>query len=166
MYEIIFQQSVGESFEFICGKVISCLKEMYKLAREMKIVTRLNIIQEVLNIGFAVAATGERESTSSQRKDQFLEDSKIFANLGFKLATIVFGETHSDTQIWKERRNKQWHMILIWLINNYTTDTFLLFFSPQRTPFLFSLLLVLICWCSCQCNIEMTYKVNLLFKIS
>jgi hypothetical protein len=78
---------------------------MYKLAKDMKIVTRLSIIEEILHNGYAVSVSGFRESKCVKRKANFSNDIQIFYNVGLKLATILFGETYSETQVWNKRRN-------------------------------------------------------------
>ena len=69
----------------------------------MKIVTRLGIIEEILHNGYAVSVCGVRESKCVKRKANFSHDVEIFSNLGLKVATILFGETHSETQEWNKR---------------------------------------------------------------
>jgi hypothetical protein len=105
MYQMGFEETVGEAFEVLCEKVLGCLKEMYRLAKDMKIVTRMSIIEEILHNGFAVSVSGFRESKCVQRKENFSNDIQIFSNVGLKLATNIFGETYSKTQVWNKRRN-------------------------------------------------------------
>ena len=105
MYQMGFEETAGEAFELLCDKVLICLKEMYKLAKDMKIVTRLSIIEEILHNGYAVSVSGVRESKCVKRKANFSNDIKTFYNVGLKLATILFGETYSETQVWNKRRN-------------------------------------------------------------
>ena len=71
----------------------------------MKIVTRLSIIKEIIQSGYAVSVCGVRESKCIKRKANFSHDIEIFSNLGLKLATILFGETYSETQKWNKMRN-------------------------------------------------------------
>ena len=75
---------------------------MYKLARDMKIVTRLNIIQVILKCGYFISLNQYQETGVRH----FSEDSKMFATGASKLAKILFGETNSYTQVWNERSGK------------------------------------------------------------
>ena len=104
MYQMVFEETAGEAFELLCEKVLICLKEMYKLAKDMKIVTRLSIIKEIIHNGYAVSVSGVRESKCIKRKANFSHKIQIFSNLGLKLATILFGESYSETHEWNKRK--------------------------------------------------------------
>ena len=91
-YKVLCEECDEKELESNSVKIVTLLKEMYQLAREMMIVSRLYIILEILNVGYILSFRYECKV-----------DIKNFANTGFKLATIVFGQAHSETLIWKER---------------------------------------------------------------
>ena len=105
MYKRMYGGNQGKArFESLTltDEVIDSLNKMYKLARDMKIVTRLTIIQDILKCVYFISLYQFQETGVKH----FYEDSKIFASGASKLAKILFGETNSYTQVWNERSGK------------------------------------------------------------
>ena len=89
---------------------VDCLKEMYKIAQELKILGFQYIIKHILELGFDASCQGfynlrQMSSVVSRlARNQFLKDANCFASVGFQLSTIVNGVEHSTSQEWKERK--------------------------------------------------------------
>ena len=89
---------------------IDCLKEMYRLARELKIFRVSTIIKNIVEEGFQASCQGfyNTRFTKHQTKErqQLLKDAESFAEAGRKLSMTVFGEEHSVTLRWGRRRKQ------------------------------------------------------------
>jgi len=88
---------------------IDCLKQMYRLAREMKIFRVDTLLKNIVEEGFNAACQGFYNSRFEPHMDEvranLLRDARSFAEAGFQLATLVFGQDHSITRLsWQLRR--------------------------------------------------------------
>ena len=96
-------------------KEAECLKRMYKLARVTKGISKKNFLWKIVEELFDVSCQGYL-SAECQRgireteKARWMKDIKLFAALGLKLATTIFGvdgvplrEAEAEAQKWKSR---------------------------------------------------------------
>jgi len=90
---------------------IDCLKQMYRLAREMKIFRVDTVLKNIVEEGFNAACQGfynsrfESNSRVEELRANLLKEAHSFAEAGFQLATMVFGKEHSITRLtWHQRR--------------------------------------------------------------
>ena len=85
-------------------KVVSCYKEMYKLAKEKK-VSRGFIFSAILNPGFTSATQGYLLSLKARVPTQeFKSDCETFSRVGEKISTDLFGQEKPISIEWKKRK--------------------------------------------------------------
>ena len=80
------------------------LKNMYKIAREIKTFSRRTFLQVIVEEAFDVNAQGAASAVYS-RKDEssWVEEAKTFAEMGLQMSKTLYGVDHSETKKWEER---------------------------------------------------------------
>ena len=87
---------------------VECLKEMYSVAKELKILRMGTIIERILEPGFDASCQGFYNMSllnlSLPEKAQFMKDANNFASVGLQLSTLVNGAQHSTSLEWQNRK--------------------------------------------------------------
>ena len=87
----------------------NCLKNMYRLAKEIKTLGRRVVLQEIVEEAFDVSAQGAVSAGCSRNmkvaKAAWMKDAQMFADIGLEIAKTLNGEDHSMTREWRARRD-------------------------------------------------------------
>lgn len=99
--------SDGKIAQAIMKLELTSLKNMYRMAKEIKTMSRRNLLQDVVEEAFDVSAQGAASAEHSRNmkveKAAWLKDAKMFADIGLEFAKTLNGEDHSMTREWKAR---------------------------------------------------------------
>jgi hypothetical protein len=91
----------------LMDKEAECLKQMYRLAKDMKTFSRKIVLQSIVEEAFDVTCQGAMSEQLSRNREEvkaaWIRDAKTFATIGLRIATTLFGENQSTTQEWKAR---------------------------------------------------------------
>ena len=84
-----------------------CIKQMYKLAKEIKTFSRKLLLSEIVDEAVDVNCQGaineQRSRNREEVKTAWIKDAKMFAIIGHTVSATLFGEDHSETKQWKAR---------------------------------------------------------------
>jgi hypothetical protein len=91
----------------LMDKEAECVKQMYRLAKDMKTFSRKIVLQSIVQEAFNVTCQGAMSEQFSRNREEvkaaWMKDAKTFATIGLRIATTLFGEHQSTTQEWKAR---------------------------------------------------------------
>ena len=83
------------------------MKNMYRLAKEIKTFGRRVVLQDIVEEAFDVSAQGAVSAQCSRNmkaaKIAWMKDVQMFANIGLEIAKTLNGEDHSITSEWRAR---------------------------------------------------------------
>ena len=84
---------------------LKALKNMYRIAREIKTFSRRIFLQFIVEEAFDVNSQGAASAVHS-RKDasSWVQEAKTFAEMGLQMSKTLNGVDHSETKKWEERR--------------------------------------------------------------
>jgi hypothetical protein len=107
----LFNEENGRKDKFkqngLMDKEAECLKQMYRLAKDMKTASKKIVLQSIVSEAFDVTCQGALRELFSRNREQvkaaWMKDVRTFATIGLRIATTLFGENHSTTQEWKAR---------------------------------------------------------------
>jgi len=91
-------------------KEVEYLKEMYQIAKKLKILRVNNILQEIVEPGFDASCQGFYNMNkvaalkNLPEKKMFYNDIQNFATVGMKLSLMIFGKEHEETKNWLSRK--------------------------------------------------------------
>ena len=86
-------------------KVVFCLKQMVRLAEDIKTISLKNILRLIVEEGFEASCKMYSFSTQDNpEKDKLMADVNYFATQGHQLSTLLHGDHHSRTQQWEARK--------------------------------------------------------------
>jgi len=87
---------------------VECLKEMYKLAKELKIQKLRIIVDGILQVGFDACCQLYCQvgltSQNRQERAQLLKEVNNFADVGLALSILLHGEEYSACLEWEKRK--------------------------------------------------------------
>ena len=90
---------------------IACLKELYKLAKQMKLIRIITINKYIVAEGFDASCQGFCNLLNpsclnilNEERNQFLKDANMFADVGLQLSILVNGKEHSTSLEWQKRK--------------------------------------------------------------
>ena len=80
------------------------LKNMYKIAKEIRTFSRIVILRSIIEVAFDASVQGALNAGCSESaKTTLMKEAKMFSDIGLKLATTLYGADHSETREWRER---------------------------------------------------------------
>ena len=91
-------------------KEVECLKEMYQIAKKLKILRIRTILQDIVEPGFDAACQGFYNMnkvaalTNLPEKQRFYVDAQNFASVGLKLSLMLHGKENAETMDWLSRK--------------------------------------------------------------
>ena len=103
MINIIESAPDSAIVQTLMGRELECLKEIYKLAREIKALPRgllLDVVKEAFNLSCQGAAYARNPV---QIKAAWVREAAMFARIGLNFAKTMYGEDHSVTREWSAR---------------------------------------------------------------
>ena len=84
-----------------------CIKQMYKLAKEIKTFSRKlllsEIVDEAVDVNCQGAVNEQRSRNREEVKAAWIKDAKMFATIGHTVSATLFGEDHLETKQWEAR---------------------------------------------------------------
>ena len=84
---------------------LACLKDMFRLCRQIKTISLKNTLSITVEEGFEISL--QLCLQKDQKMDEkFAKDFKLFSSAGLELSTLLHGKSHSRTLLWKERLKK------------------------------------------------------------
>ena len=84
---------------------VKCLKDLYKIAQDLKFFRRSEILTRIVEEGFNSACKGYlTKNLVEEKKSAFWKDICTFANDGLEISTTIHGADHSETIEWRERK--------------------------------------------------------------
>ena len=93
----------GTTAQVFMKSEANCLKEMYKIAKEIRIINRKTILFEIVEEAFGVSLQGGARANTRIAGADWRKDTRMFANIGHVIAKTLFGEEHSETKKWRAR---------------------------------------------------------------
>ena len=84
---------------------VNNLKEMYKLAKDMRTLRIGEILNSIVEIGFDSACQGFLNSRDPSAKQEFKQDVHSFTKVGVLLSKRLYGESHSEVKNWIDKEN-------------------------------------------------------------
>jgi hypothetical protein len=98
----------------LMDKEAECVKQMYRLAKDMKTFSRKIVLQSIVQEAFNVTCQGAMSEQFSRNREEvkaaWMKDARTFATIGLRIATTLYGETHSTTLEWKAKKFRPSHM--------------------------------------------------------
>ena len=84
---------------------LDCLKDMFKLCRQIKTISLKNTLSIIVEEGFEISLQLclQKDLEINQK---FAKDLKLFSTAGLELSTLLHGKSHSQTLLWRERLKK------------------------------------------------------------
>ena len=88
-------------------KEADCLKQMYKLAKEIETINRSHVLHFIVKEAFDVSCQGAMSARCSTNREKvesaWVKDAKMFASTGLAIAKTLRGENQSMTKEWEAR---------------------------------------------------------------
>ena len=94
-------------------KEVECLKEMYQIAKKLKILRIKSLLQDIVEPGFDASCQGFYDMNKVYKgmtlanlpeKKKFYVDAQNFASVGMKLSLMLYGKENSETMDWLSRK--------------------------------------------------------------
>ena len=85
---------------------LACLRNMFKLCRQIKTISLKNTLSIIVEEGFEISLQLCLQDQDLKINQKFAEDLKLFSTAGLDLSTLLHGRSNSRTLQWKERLKK------------------------------------------------------------
>jgi|ERR1712192_61226 len=84
---------------------LKSLKNIYRLAKEIKTLSRRHLLINIVEEAFDVSAQGAASAGRNLEVDKagWMREAKMFANIGLEIAKTLNGVDHSMAREWRER---------------------------------------------------------------
>ena len=89
---------------------MDCLKEMYQIAKKLKILRIGTILKHIVEPGFDASCLGFYNMTmvaalaNLPERRMFYVDIQNFTTVGLKMSTMLYGKENAETMDWLSRK--------------------------------------------------------------